>query len=125
MLDIVNKKNSFIAAAGVLLLCAFMVLMIGIVTLGKGCTTQDFTVKTLEDGSKTLVTMVDGVETSPNNVADVEITGESMTFWYNAVDNVIVTHYYMQSWGCLGIGALLVAAGTLILVNGFKKKALV
>ena len=89
MLDIINKKNAFIAAAAVLLLCAFMVLMIGVVTVGKGCTEHVFTVQTVSDGSKTLVTTIDGKEITPDNIDVIKITGETMTLWYNPVDNVI------------------------------------
>ena len=124
MLDIINKKNAFIASAAVLLLCAFMLLMIGIVTLGKGCIEQPFDVKTLEDGSKTLVATIDGAEVTPKNLDKMELTGESMTLWYNPVDNVIIEHYFVQSWGCLGAGIVLALTGTLILVNGFRKKQL-
>lgn len=125
MFDIINKKNAFIAAAAVLLLCAFMVLMIGVVTVSKGCTEQVFTVQTLSDGSKTLVTTIDGQNITPHRIDTIEIAGETMTLWYNPVDNVIVQNYYMQSWGCIGIGLALAAIGTFILIDGFRRKKLV
>ena len=123
-MDIINKKNAFIAAAAVLLLCAFMVLMIGIVTIGKGCEERDFTIKTMEDGSKTIVSIVDDKEVIPKNAENISVDGESISLWYNAKDNIIVENYYFQTWGCVITGVVLALIGSLILVNGFKKKAL-
>ena len=125
MLDIINKNNAFIAAASVLLVFAFMLVIIGGVTMGQGYTQHTFEVRTLDDGAKTLVATIDGKEVTPQNLQHIELTGESMTLWYSPVTNSVLQSYTMQSWGCLGGGLASALIGAIILIRGFRKKKVV
>ncbi len=122
MLDIINKNNAFIAAASVLLVFAFMLVIIGGVTLGQGYTQHTFEVRTLDDGVKTLVATIDGKEVTPQNLQKVELAGETMTLWYSPVTNSVLEYYTMQSWGCLCSGLVCALLGTIVLIRGFNKK---
>lgn len=125
MVDILNKKNAFIAVSSIMILCALMLLMISVVTFGKNCAKQTFAVQTLENGSKSLIASIDGDTVTPKNCDDIDISGDSMVLWYNSVDNSIVEHYYIQTWGFLCVGIVLITAATLILVINFKRKTLI
>lgn len=97
----------FILALGVL------VLAVAGENLSKDCSEQVFNVVMVDNELGFLRTTIDGKEVIPENGGDLanSSTKAVITAWYNATDNTVEPHYYLDTYGLIVFGLVLCAAG--------------